>query len=70
MPAEILVVEDHPLNLILVRDVLEAEGYTVLSAPTAEDAFPLVRDRNPALILMDISLPGARRRSWSARSSR
>jgi len=58
MALNILVVEDHPLNLQLVRDLLEAEGYAVLHAGTAEEGLAIARKRLPALILMDISLPG------------
>lgn len=54
----ILVVEDNPLNLDLVRDLLEGEGYIVAAAETAEAGIRLARELRPALILMDISLPG------------
>lgn len=54
----ILVVEDRPLNAKLLRDVLGANGYEVLEAGTAEDGLELARARAPALILMDIQLPG------------
>ena len=59
MPCEkILVVEDNPLNLELTADILGAAGYTVLRAENAERGIALARSENPALILMDISLPG------------
>lgn len=54
----ILVVEDRPLNAKLLRDVLGARGYEVLEAGTAEVGLELARTRTPALILMDIQLPG------------
>jgi len=54
----ILVVEDRPLNAKLLRDVLGANGYEVLEAGNAEDGLELARARIPALILMDIQLPG------------
>jgi CheY-like chemotaxis protein len=56
--AKILVIEDQPLNLELVRDLLEMGGYVVLSATDAEEGLVLVRAELPALVLMDISLPG------------
>ncbi len=54
----ILVIEDNPLNLKLVRDVLTHAGYDVLEAMTAEDGIALAQTRRPDLVLMDIQLPG------------
>ena len=54
----ILVVEDNEKNRKLVRDVLTVKGYQLLEAETGEDALRLARERHPALVLMDIQLPG------------
>jgi two-component system cell cycle response regulator DivK len=54
----ILVIEDNPLNAKLVRDVLLAGGYQLVESTTAEEGLQLARERKPALILMDIRLPG------------
>ena len=54
----VLIVEDNERNLKLVRDVLQAKGYATLEAGTAEEGLKLARERSPALILMDIHLPG------------
>ena len=54
----ILIVEDNEKNLKLVRDVLQAKGYATLEAGTAEEGLELARAAKPALILMDIHLPG------------
>jgi two-component system, cell cycle response regulator DivK len=54
----ILVVEDNLLNLELVTDLLEAAGFIVCRALTAEEGLCAVRERSPDLILMDLSLPG------------
>lgn len=56
--ARVLVIEDHPLNLELVQDLLESANHTVLSAPTAELGIELARTERPDLVLMDLSLPG------------
>lgn len=56
--ALILIVEDNPKNLKLIRDLLQFKGYRTLEADTAEAAIDLARERQPALILMDIQLPG------------
>src|SRR5262249_16339934 len=54
----VLVVEDNVLNRKLVRDVLQSQGYTVLETETAEDGLKIARAKRPALILMDLQLPG------------
>ena len=54
----ILIVEDQPLNRKLVRDVLQAKGYRTIEAETGEDGVLAAHDHVPALILMDIQLPG------------
>ncbi|HEX3055317.1 MAG TPA: response regulator [Gaiellaceae bacterium] len=54
----ILVVEDNEKNMKLVRDVLRASGYLVLEAATAEDGVAVARTNAPALVLMDMQLPG------------
>lgn len=54
----ILIVEDNPMNLKLLRDVLQVEGFEVLEAVTAEKGLELARSRRPDLVLMDIQLPG------------
>ncbi len=54
----ILVVEDHPSNLMLVRDLLESEGFDVLAAENVSDACGLLDAHTPALALIDIQIPG------------
>ena len=54
----ILVVEDNEKNMKLVRDVLQAKGYTTIEAVTGEEGIRLATERKPDLILMDIQLPG------------
>ena len=58
MNALILVIEDNCVNRELVTDVMEANGFRVTQAPTAEEGLRLARELLPDLILMDISLPG------------
>ena len=57
-PAQILIVDDNPVNLKLARVLLEGEGYAVQTAVDAESALELVSRNNPRLILMDVQLPG------------
>jgi two-component system cell cycle response regulator DivK len=54
----ILIIEDNDKNLKLVRDVLQFHGYQTAEAITAEDGLVLARSQHPALVLLDIQLPG------------
>jgi len=54
----ILIVEDNEKNRKLERDVLQFHGYQIAEAETGEDGVRLARESVPALILMDIQLPG------------
>ena len=56
--ARVLVVEDNPKNLKLLRDVLDHSGYRVVAATTGEDGARLAGEVEPDLILMDLQLPG------------
>jgi two-component system cell cycle response regulator DivK len=54
----ILIVEDDPSSLMLATVALEADGFEVDGSGSAEEARELLASRKPALILMDIGLPG------------
>jgi two-component system, cell cycle response regulator DivK len=54
----ILIVEDNEKNRKLIRDVLQIKGYQTLETETAEEGHNLAVEHHPALILMDIQLPG------------
>ena len=54
----VLIVEDNEKNMKLVRDVLQASGYSTLEATTGEEAIELSLSQAPALVLMDVQLPG------------
>ena len=54
----ILLVEDNILNLELVRDVLLTAGMRVVEARTAQEGLTAASELKPALILLDIRLPG------------
>jgi len=55
----ILYVEDNFDNRVLIRRVLEAEGYEMAEASNAEDALRKIQSVRPNLILMDINMPGS-----------
>lgn len=54
----ILIIEDNQKNLKLIRDLLQFKGYATLEAETGEAGVALAQERHPALILMDVQLPG------------
>lgn len=54
----ILIIEDNEKNRKLVRDVLQVKGYKTIESETAEEGLKLAAEQTPALILMDIQLPG------------
>ena len=54
----ILVVDDDETNLTLARALLEADGFIVVTAVDAISTFDVLKDVDPALILMDVQLPG------------
>jgi len=54
----ILIVEDEQLIVLLLKDILQAEGYRTISASTGEEALQLALRAMPDLIILDIMLPG------------
>lgn len=54
----ILIVEDNEKNRKLMRDVLQFQGYRTAECENAEHGLRLAVELAPALILMDIHLPG------------
>lgn len=54
----ILIIEDNPANMKLVVFLLEKQGYEVLQAVDAEEGIRIAQQQLPALILMDVQLPG------------
>lgn len=54
----ILIVDDNPTNLKLLRVLLEGEGYEVKTVTDAEEALDVLGSFRPRIILMDLQLPG------------
>ena len=54
----ILIVDDNPVNMKLIRILLTGEGYNVRIAADAKEALEVLTEVHPSLILMDIQLPG------------
>ncbi len=53
-----LLVDDHPLNLKLLRATLAARGIETRAAQNAEETWAALELARPAVILMDVQLPG------------
>jgi two-component system cell cycle response regulator DivK len=54
----ILITEDNEKNRKLMREVLRVKGYQTLETETAEAGIRVAQESRPALILMDLQLPG------------
>jgi two-component system, cell cycle response regulator DivK len=54
----ILIVDDQPANIKLLKKILEDEDYQIQVAANATEALESVKEFSPELILMDIHLPG------------
>jgi two-component system response regulator MtrA len=55
---EVVVIDDEPAILALVRDVLESEGLCVLAVDTPDRALGIARIVRPDVFLVDLMLPG------------
>ena len=54
----ILIVEDNEKNMKLARDLLQYHGFATAEAQSAEEGLVIAKAQRPALVLMDIQLPG------------
>lgn len=54
----ILIVEDNEKNRRMLRDILQVNGYETTESETAEEGVRIAQQDQPALVLMDIQLPG------------
>jgi DNA-binding response OmpR family regulator len=57
MVPRILVVDDDPLTVELIRTYLEKEHWQVLTSDNGSDALTLVREKQPDLVILDLMLP-------------
>jgi DNA-binding response OmpR family regulator len=56
--ARILVVDDAPMNVKLLADLLAVKGYEVVTASSGAQALAAIRDQPPDLVLLDVMMPG------------
>jgi len=57
MAKVILIVEDEPRNLTLLRDLLQVSGYSTIEATDGKQGVELAKSNKPDLILMDVQMP-------------
>lgn len=55
---KILAVDDNPINLDLIRDIADSQGYTVLTALDGPGGLALAASELPDIIILDVSMPG------------
>src|SRR5499427_9636629 len=58
MPEKILVVDDVPVNVKLLSDLLAVKGYVVATAAAGAEALEKIDKEQPALVLLDVMMPG------------
>lgn len=57
-PDKILVVDDSPDNVFLIKTILEEQGYTVMTAENGASALAKIETNNFDLVLLDLMMPG------------
>ena len=58
MPEKILVVDDMPVNVKLLADLLTVKGYAVVTASGGAEALEKIGKEQPGLVLLDVMMPG------------
>ncbi|MFP4059171.1 MAG: PleD family two-component system response regulator [Bacteroidales bacterium] len=53
----ILVVDDSSVNNLLMQNILEEEGYTILTVESGKEALSMIRQKSPVLVILDIMMP-------------
>ena len=54
---KVLIAEDNAVNRELLRELLEARGYTVVEAGDGEEALRMIEQTQPDILLLDIGMP-------------
>ncbi|ACL73976.1 response regulator receiver protein [Thioalkalivibrio sulfidiphilus HL-EbGr7] len=55
---QILVVDDSPTEIHVLKTILEKNGYSVMTASSGEEGVAMAKQHKPALVLMDVVMPG------------
>jgi CheY-like chemotaxis protein len=54
----ILVVDDEPVNVLLLKRILELKNYTIITAASGTESLQIMQKTKPDLILLDLLMPG------------
>ena len=54
----IMVIDDDPVNINLIRDVMSGDAYLIVGAGSGEEGLALIKETRPDLILLDVIMPG------------
>ncbi|MGI8782468.1 MAG: response regulator [Acidobacteriota bacterium] len=55
---KVLIVDDEPVIVNLLQKFLTQKGYQTITASSGEEALKRVREDSPALVLLDVYMPG------------
>jgi len=58
VPEKVLVVDDVPVNVKLLADLLSVKGYDVVTAASGTEALEKIAKEQPGLVLLDVMMPG------------
>jgi CheY-like chemotaxis protein len=58
MTHTVLIADDEPSVRMLVQATIEADGYNVLEASDGDEAWALIQEHRPSLVLLDVRMPG------------
>src|SRR3972149_2738584 len=58
MPPQILIIDDTPLNVKMLVDLLSAKGYATATAASGQEGLERVEAERPDLVLLDVMMPG------------
>ena len=58
MQHTVLIADDEPSVRLLVQATIEADGYKVLEACDGDEAWALIQEHRPSLVLLDVRMPG------------
>jgi len=57
MPQQIVIADDDPVTLRLLARIINLAGYETATARNGQEALDLIRQHQPALVLIDIMMP-------------
>jgi CheY-like chemotaxis protein len=58
MPTVVLIADDEPSMRLLVQTTVEERGYTVLEAADGDEAWAIIQQHQPSVVLLDVKMPG------------